>query len=646
METKNQKQQSSGAMSESSALSDVDSVYTPNTSNDDSSSYSNGAKDHHNRDITKSESEYESEHGAEPPKKKARREWGPRPKGMLAELQYYAQWYQTLDDPDADITLKGRESRRNFRRRKTFSDEQAEEAERQRQLTMKRREQRLAKEAKEAENRRLEEARRQEEENIARMEERKRKAEERAKKGNVRKPKKSAESEDSSSSTPDPNNPDILRNRNTEGTKVEVHYPDGYIPFVKQLHKDEQIPIRDNFFVKEVYESTVGQIKELAFTSAHNLMESINYKHYRTLKDVEPVIFKFQSTVYPAIQEDYYLMESSRDFHLDSFEEMGKTMELLALNYFPDEHKLQVFNPEDPYSSIVGRYAKAYYAEDNIAALGEIEKFNTLVNSIHESGGFVHHLKNKKTISRLFIHELLNQFYSRSVSPNVSKLKSYKAFSNNVYGELMPKFLSKVFDQCGLNANSCFIDLGSGVGNVSIQAALEYGCESYGVEIMENCSELAALQLDQLQTRSKLFGIQPGYCELFHKQSFVNNPRVKEIIDRCDVILCNNFLFTPELNEECVKLFGNLKKGTKIISLKNIIPDSHHADFDDMENYLNKFEVRKYEFGNNSVSWTHRGGIFYITEYTDLISMRALTVFNTRSRERERIKETRESWAL
>jgi SAM-dependent methyltransferase len=288
-----------------------------------------------------------------------------------------------------------------------------------------------------------------------------------------------------------------------------------------------------------------------------------------------------------------------------------------------------------PYSSLVGKYSRALHKKNYKLAISKINEFNATVTRLQSTNEFIKHLKSKKTISRVFIHEILNEIYSRSVSPNINLLKKYAAFSSNVYGELLPKFLSQVFDQVGLNSKSKFLDLGSGVGNVTIQAALEYGCESYGCEVMQNCSELGDLQLTEFEQRCKIFGLNPGVCKFFHRQSFLDNPEVKSVIDQCDVILCNNFLFTPDLKEKTLKLFNNLKPGTKIISLKTILPDSHHIEFDDVENFINKFEVCKYEFETNSVSWTHKGGVFYITEFTGLISERALSVFNTRARERK-----------
>lgn len=413
----------------------------------------------------------------------------------------------------------------------------------------------------------------------------------------------------SSSATPDPES-SILKSRKTKEVKPEL--VDGYRPFLNQLVNNVEIPIRDDFFVSHVYNNTTDEIQQLEFTPASTTIRSY-LKKYRNYKSVTPVEIELNSVVFPQLKEKYYLMES-RDFELDPLEEIGKLMESLSVTYFPKNERLKVYNPSAPYKSIAGKLSKGMDDGDENAILNSIKEYNNLVAKIHERNGFVKHLQRKKTISRAFVHELLNQMYSRAVSPSVQKLKKYEAFSNNVYGELLPNFLSKAFDQVGLSSKSTFIDLGSGVGNVTIQAALEYGCESYGCEVMENASELADLQHQVFDERCRLFGLNPGKVGFFNNQSFVANAEVEAVIKRCDVILVNNYIFTPDLNKEVIKLFKGLKPGTKIISLKNLVPAGYVIDYDDIENIINKFKVECFSLENGSVSWTDRGGVYYVSE--------------------------------
>ena len=54
-----------------------------------------------------------------------------------------------------------------------------------------------------------------------------------------------------------------------------------------------------------------------------------------------------------------------------------------------------------------------------------------------------------------------------------------------------------------------FYDLGSGVGNTTFQAALEFGaCSSGGCEIMEHASKLTELQAGLIQKHLAVLGLQ------------------------------------------------------------------------------------------------------------------------------------------
>lgn len=243
-----------------------------------------------------------------------------------------------------------------------------------------------------------------------------------------------------------------------------------------------------------------------------------------------------------------------------------------------------------------------------------IDEFNILVDQLREEGSTFNVIRSRTTIPRTVIYELLNQCYSRTVLPECRKLKGYKAFSSRTYGELMPSFLTKIYNQVGLRHNQKFIDLGSGVGNCTIQAALEFGADSYGVEIMRNASELADHQLVEFERRCKIWGIKPGNIKLLGNQSFTDNPQVKELVDECNILLINNYLFDHELNEKIVELLQDIKVGTKIISLKPIVPVGYMTTWTSSKSILNRMKTTKHVYGENSVSWTFSGGYYFITE--------------------------------
>lgn len=50
-----------------------------------------------------------------------------------------------------------------------------------------------------------------------------------------------------------------------------------------------------------------------------------------------------------------------------------------------------------------------------------------------------------KGLRNVIWQHVVNQVYERSVGPNVDELKKYEAFSDNVYGELLPGFMGTMY---------------------------------------------------------------------------------------------------------------------------------------------------------------------------------------------------------
>ncbi|GMG20866.1 unnamed protein product [[Candida] boidinii] len=251
-------------------------------------------------------------------------------------------------------------------------------------------------------------------------------------------------------------------------------------------------------------------------------------------------------------------------------------MELFAISFLPEEYRNKIANTEDPTNCLIGRYIESFETGNYNEIIKIIEEFNSIIENLNSEGEkigndegtnennqLLKYVKNLDKFPLVSIYEILNQCYIRTVLPEAKKLSSYKAFSNYVYGELMPSFLTMVYKQSGLDANSTFIDLGSGVGNCCIQAALEFGCKSYGCEIMEHASRLCELQLIEFENRCKILGLNPGKIEFYLYQSFEDNKPVKETVNQCNVILCNNYLFDSKLNLKVTELFTDLKVGLK-----------------------------------------------------------------------------------
>jgi H3 lysine-79-specific histone-lysine N-methyltransferase len=234
------------------------------------------------------------------------------------------------------------------------------------------------------------------------------------------------------------------------------------------------------------------------------------------------------------------------------------------------------------------------------------------------NANFFKHLQKKSDISRFAMHQIMLRIYSRVVSTDSRKLRSYKAFTAEVYGELLPSFTSEVLEKVQLKPNQKFYDLGSGVGNTTFQAALEFGAKvSGGCEIMEHASKLCSLQSNLMSKHLSVFGLRELNFDFALLQSFVDNEPVRKAVLDCDVLIINNYLFDVNLNTEVGRMLYGLKTGTKIISLRNFIRPRYRFTGDSI---FDRLRVEKHEMSDFlSVSWTANKVPYYISTVEETI---------------------------
>ncbi|GAA6063723.1 hypothetical protein JCM10212_001834 [Sporobolomyces blumeae] len=208
--------------------------------------------------------------------------------------------------------------------------------------------------------------------------------------------------------------------------------------------------------------------------------------------------------------------------------------------------------------------------------------------------------------------KVFHQCYDRVVGPDIEELRRYEAFSDNVYGELLPKFMNEIFEKTRLGPGKVFVDLGSGVGNCVVQAALATGADSYGFENMPHASHLARLQLSEATERFKLWGLDAGAMTVV-ETDFCENPEVPKVLRKADVVLVNNEVFTAALNDKLAYLFLDLPDDCYLVSLKPFLPPSFKLSSHNLNHplaYLSQSPPQQYRPG--SVSWKMEGGTYYI----------------------------------
>ncbi|QSZ37179.1 hypothetical protein DSL72_009273 [Monilinia vaccinii-corymbosi] len=238
--------------------------------------------------------------------------------------------------------------------------------------------------------------------------------------------------------------------------------------------------------------------------------------------------------------------------------------------------------------------------------------YNEALGTLTKNGSLAKNLDNKHALSSRLHGMVLKQVYDRAISPQVELVTKYKNGTDYVFGELHFPFISRILtEDTGMKADQVFVDLGSGVGNVVIQAALQIGCESWGCEIMPNCCKLASIQKTEFFARCRAWGLSTGSVNL-EEGNFLENAKIHQAMKRADVILVNNEVFNPALNQSLVDLFLDLKEGCKIVSLKSFVPEGHVINDYNQHNPRNLLQVEKKEFASGDVSWMTGGGNYYV----------------------------------
>ncbi|KIX08262.1 uncharacterized protein Z518_02918 [Rhinocladiella mackenziei CBS 650.93] len=314
--------------------------------------------------------------------------------------------------------------------------------------------------------------------------------------------------------------------------------------------------------------------------------------------------------------EKYQLVRPTDSSDFKPLDEIEANMKIVAEYYLDNVSASKVTSEEDGSGLIQMLHRQATLGlKGRVGAqsryIGVVEKYNELVAEKRRDGTIAKKLDEMARVDlKLVEHIIKNQVYARTVSPQVNLVRHYESFSDNVYGELLPKFLSRIFKETKLESDQIFIDLGSGVGNCVLQAALETGCESWGCEVMDNPNALAQLQAEEFPARCRLWGIKPGEVHLIHGD-FLKNEQVRQVLKKADVILVNNQAFTAELNDKLKYVFLDLKEGCQIVSLKPFRSPAHKIKDSNVNDPVNVLAVMEKDRWSGMVSWTDDPGKWY-----------------------------------
>ncbi|KAI9503395.1 histone methylation protein DOT1-domain-containing protein [Coemansia spiralis] len=239
-----------------------------------------------------------------------------------------------------------------------------------------------------------------------------------------------------------------------------------------------------------------------------------------------------------------------------------------------------------------------------------VETFNVLLDRERDSGRARMCFDQKSIPSELAIH-VIEQIYNRVVAPTVGLLRQYKAFSNNVYGEILPTLVNELIERAGISSDSVFVDLGCGIGNVVLQVAAQTGCQASGVEIMQVPARFAKRQAREFEHRMHKYRLFHGSVQVW-RGDFCESADVQRLLPRADVLLVNNYAFDSKLNQNLLQMFLDLKEGTRIISLKPFVTPDYKVSARNIYSPESILTVRRYPYWSQSVSWTDNGGEFFV----------------------------------
>lgn len=333
-------------------------------------------------------------------------------------------------------------------------------------------------------------------------------------------------------------------------------------------------------------------------------------------KDYKPA---FSGTTTPAILELQYPSPSRPERFeavdpLDSSEgysplnDIYFSIEEIITHYLPPELAVTLSSDTEGTVRLLKRAVSKNSPEDFKI---EVAKFNTLIRENLSNGTIPRIIDDMHAIPLSLVKRITAQSYNRIVSPHAHRLRKVKG-KETTYGELLTPFVHKIFAQTSLNSSHVFVDLGSGVGNVVLQSALQTGAESWGIEKMDLAASLATLQAAELKARSRLWNIHLGPLHLLHGD-FLDAPAIDAVLRRADVVLVNNKVFGETLNNSLLQKFLDLKVGCRVVSLESFGgAGAARQGGRNEQSIAGLFEEERFESGSASVSWAGESVEYFI----------------------------------
>lgn len=217
-----------------------------------------------------------------------------------------------------------------------------------------------------------------------------------------------------------------------------------------------------------------------------------------------------------------------------------------------------------------------------------------------------------KPPSKDLLRHIINLCYSHAIK-EPEKLNIYEPFSPEVYGETSFDMVARILDEVQNLNNETFIDLGSGVGQVVLQAAASNQFkECYGVEKAETPAMYAKLMEKEFRKWMDWYG--KTYTEFtLEKGDFLEDKWVNTI-NECGVVFVNNFAFGPVVNHHLKSRFQTMKEGSRVISSREFCPmhfKFNKRNLSELGAMMRVTEIKP-RSEEASVSWTGNNVSYYL----------------------------------
>jgi hypothetical protein len=126
---------------------------------------------------------------------------------------------------------------------------------------------------------------------------------------------------------------------------------------------------------------------------------------------------------------------------------------------------------------------------------------------------------------------------------------------NTTYSECLGHLVTAMLRVAQVTNEDLFVDIGSGMGTVVAQAALEYGCKTVGVgvEVVPTRADYGTAFLRELVGRIKAWNLSCGSIQLIQDDA-AQSDTVANILEQATVVFLANTKFTSQCEIHCVAL--------------------------------------------------------------------------------------------